>query len=128
MGSANQLFTPDFLSSLRWGNSEDVNGGVLQFTVPSSQRPPWWPAGVTGYRVDSLLAEGMGTALERGSVENSWPPSQAWLDALTNVDQSLSGRHPLWVFWLIIEQGISQFSQTHNAGHRFIGGHMGGAF
>jgi len=44
------------------------------------------------------------------------------------VNQSLQGTHPLWVFWLVVEQGISQLPQMHNAGHRFIDGHMGGVF
>ena len=37
--------------------------------------------------------------------------------------------HALWAFWLVLEQGhLSVTPRTHNAGHRFIGGHMAGAF
>jgi len=128
IGTANRLFTPDFLSSLRRGNAQDISDGLLRFSIPNSERPAWWPAGLSGFRVDELLAENRGTALERGSTESSWPPTQPWLDALTNGNQQFEGRHPLWVFWVIIEQGIPQLPQTHNAGHRFIGGRMGGAF
>lgn len=128
VGAANVLFTPNFLSSVRWGSSQDVSDGVLQFSVSGQQRPSWWPTGLSGFHVHSLLAEGLGTSLERGSTEPDWPPTDVMLEALVNVDQSLNGRHPLWVFWLILEQGVTQLPETHNAGHRFIGGHMGGAF
>ncbi|NAW58183.1 MULTISPECIES: tyrosinase family protein [unclassified Vibrio] len=128
IGASNVLFTPEFLSSLRWGSPQDVTDGILQFTIAGSSRPPWWPSGLVGFRVDSLLSESRGTALERGSMESDWSPSEAMLNTLTQVNQSINGRHPLWVFWLILEQGVAQLPQTHNAGHRFIGGHMGGAF
>jgi tyrosinase len=75
-----------------------------------------------------MLAENLGTSLKRGSTEPDWPPTEVMLNNLININQSINGRHPLWVFWLIVEQGISQLPETHNAGHRFIGGHMGGEF
>lgn len=128
IGAANRLFTPDFLSSLLWGNAQDVSDGFLRFSIPNSERPVWWPVGLSGFRVDALLEENRGTALERGSMALDWPPTRSWLDALINVNQQLGGRHPLWVFWTIIEQGTQQLPQTHNAGHRFIGGHMGRTF
>ena len=128
IGTASRLFTSDFLSSRHWGNPQQVTDGMLRFTVPSAERPDWWPTGLTGYRVDARLEEGQGRALTRGSMERDWPPLRAGLRALTEVNQSLDNRHPLWAFWLILEQGIQQLPQTHNAGHRFIGGHMGGAF
>ena len=41
----------------------------------------------------------------------------------------LSGTHALWAFCLVLEQGNPDVTRrTHNAGHRFIGGHMAGAF
>jgi len=128
IGTANKLFIPEFLSTLRWGTPQDVSDGMLQFNMPSSERPSWWPAGLPGFRVARLLQEDSGSALERGSTEQRWPPEENWLNILTNVNQSINGRHPLWVFWLILEQGVEQLPQTHNAGHRFIGGHMGGIF
>jgi tyrosinase len=37
--------------------------------------------------------------------------------------------HPLWFFWLVLEEGLPQSNvPTHNAGHLFIGGHMSGGF
>lgn len=128
IGAVSRLFTPDFLSSRRWGNPLPVTDGVLRFTVPTQERPAWWPGGLSGFRVDQLLEERRGRALERGSTERSWPPSRPWLQALIDVDISAPGMHAVWVFWLILEQGIRQLPETHNAGHRFIGGHMGGAF
>ena len=128
IGAANVLFTPDFLSSVRWGSPQDVSDGLLQYNISGQQRPQWWPTGLPGFRVNRLLEENIGTSLERGSTEQDWPPTKVMLDALINIDQSINSRHPLWVFWAIIEQGGPQLPQTHNAGHRFIGGHMGGAF
>lgn len=128
IGAANVLFTPEFLSSIRWGSPQDVSDGLLQYTLSGQQRPQWWPTGLPGFRVDSMLAENLGTSLKRGSTEPDWPPTEVMLNNLININQSINGRHPLWVFWLIVEQGISQLPETHNAGHRFIGGHMGGEF
>ena len=128
IGAASRLFAPDFLSSRHWGIPQPVTDGMLRFTVPLAQRPSWWPTALPGYRVDALLEERQGRALARGSMERDWPPSRARLRALTEVNQSLDNRHPLWVFWSILEYGSQNLPQTHNAGHRFIGGHMGGAF
>lgn len=128
LGAVQSLFTPEFLGARHWGNPQALTDGVLQFSVPTGERPSWWPAALPGFRINDLLEEGQGRALRRGGTESTWPPSRAWLRALIEVDQSLRGAHPLWVFWLILEQGINQLPQTHNAGHRFIGGHMGGAF
>jgi len=89
IGAANRLFTPDFLSSLRRGNAQGVSDGLLRFSIPNAKRPVWWPSGLSGFRVDELLEENRGMALERGSTESFWPPMQPWLDALTNVNQQL---------------------------------------
>ena len=128
VGAANRLFTADFLSSRHWGEPRAITDGVLQFNVPSSPSFRWWPEGLLGFRVDARLQEGLGTALTRGSMEGQWPPSRAAIESLTEVNLSLDGRNPLWAFWLILEQGVQQLPQTHNAGHNFIGGHMGGVF
>ena len=128
IGAVGNLFTPNFLSSRHWGNPRPITDGILQFTVQTSRRPKWWPNNLYGFRVNKHLEEKLGRTLTRGSMERDWPPSQASLRVLTEENQSLDGRHPLWRFWLIIEQGNEALPQTHNAGHRFIGGHMGGAF
>jgi tyrosinase len=128
LGAVNELFTPSFLSSRRWGNPAAVSDGVLRPAVPAAERPAWWPGQAAGFAVDGLLTEGMGTHLTRGSMEQSWPPSAQWMTALVEADITRPGMHALWMFWLILEQGSPQLPQTHNAGHRFIGGHMGGSF
>ena len=131
LGAAENLFTSDFLGYLNWGNPRSLCDGVLQFNVPSDQRPDWWPKDLSGFKVNELLEESLGTGLSRGSIERTWPPREPLLSALVEfgADQNSSADpHPLWTFWMILEQGSTQLPQTHNAGHRFIGGHMGGAF
>ena len=131
LGAIRKLFTPAFIGSRYWGIPKPITDGVFQYEVPSSERPQWWPNGFPGFRVHGRLEEGLGAALSRGSVEQEWPPAESMLNELTGLgeqEKTVANRHPLWVFWLIVEQGSNGWPQTHNAGHRFIGGHMGGAF
>ena len=126
-----KLFTPEFLGHLNWGNPRHICDGVLQYELPSAQRPDWWPRNLEGFRVNQYLEEGLGSALSRGSTERTWPPTEPMLRALVELganQHSPGNAHPLWTFWSILEQGAQQLPQTHNAGHRFIGGHMGGAY
>lgn len=127
--AVNELFTPDFLGSLREGRPGPVPDGVLRESVPPDERPSWWPDGATGFPIHPLLREGLGAALSRGSVGVDWPPTQAGVDQLEQLVITRPGVHPLWYFWLVLEQGHPQVSgRTHNSGHNFIGGHMSGAF
>ena len=129
ISAATRLFTPDFLSTTSWGAPTAVSNGVLRRQVPSGDRPAWWPAGLGGFAVHSLLEEGSGTALSRGSTEMRWPPAASSIDSLAEMDMSVRGTNALWAFWLVLEAGHPAITtRTHNAGHRFIGGHMGGAF
>lgn len=127
--AVNRLFTPDFLGSLRSGAPGPVTDGVLRNPVPPAERPSWWPAGATGFPIHPLLREGLGAGLSRGSVRVGWPPSEAGVTRLERLVVNRPGVHPLWYFWLVLEQGHPQVtSRTHNSGHNFIGGHMSGAF
>ena len=129
VGAAVKLFTADFLSSTSWGAPTDVADGWLRHRIPATERPPWWPDGLRGFEVNDLLEEGNGVALERGSQEPDWPPSAPGMKNLAELTIRLSGTHALWAFWLVLEQGDSDVTRrTHNAGHRFIGGHMAGTF
>ena len=126
-----KLFTSQFLGHLNWGNPRHICDGVLQYPIPSPQRPDWWPKSLQGFQVNQFLEEGLGVALSRGSTERSWPPAEPMLRALVELganQHSPGDPHPLWIFWSILEQGAEDLPQTHNAGHRFIGGHMGGDF
>lgn len=128
VGAANELFTADFLSNTTWGRPTPVTDGVLREHIPANQRPGWWPAGANGFRVNQLLEEGFGNNLMRGSMESSWPPSSTDMSNLETLNIPVRGSNPLWAFWLVLEQGHRNvLAATHNAGHRFIGGHMGGA-
>ncbi|MGH8906692.1 MAG: tyrosinase family protein [Egibacteraceae bacterium] len=129
VGAVNTLFTPEFLGSLRVGAPGPVSDGVLRNPVPPAQRPVWWPAGADGYPIHPLLDDGFGQALARGSVGVGWPPSTAGITQLEQLVIAQPGVHPLWYFWLVLEQGHPQIvARTHNTGHNFIGGHMSGGF
>ena len=102
IGAVTRIFTPEFLSSHNWGIPLQVTDGVLQFFIPTSQRPAWWPNGVSGFRVNQLLEEGQGATLRRGSTDSSWPPDRPWLRALIELELSVGGQHANWAFWLIL--------------------------
>ena len=58
-----------------------------------------------------------------------WPPASSDIDQLAELNIPVGGTHPLWAFWLIMEAGDPAVTvRTHNAGHRFVGGHMSGGF
>jgi len=129
IGAAKTLFTDKFLSSTTWGQPTPINNGVLRSRVPNSEKPDWWPTGMQGFSVERNLREGLGAGLQRGSTEANWPPSTAQMQQLATLNVPIRGANPLWAFWLVLEQGYQGFnSSTHNAGHRFVGGHMGGSF
>ena len=129
VAAVNRLFTPTFLGSLRTGPPGPVPDGVLRNPVPTAQRPPWWPAGATGFAIHPQLREGMGARLARGSVGVGWPPTAAAIQQLEQLVITQPGAHPFWFFWSVLEAGETTVtSRTHNRGHNFIGGHMSGAF
>lgn len=129
VGAVNRLFTPAFLGSLRSGAPGPVTDGVLRNPVPPAQRPPWWPAGATGFAVHPRLREGMGSRLARGSVGVGWPPTAAGMNLLEQLVVEAPDEHPLWMFWAALESGDPTVStRTHNRGHNFIGGHMSQRF
>ena len=129
VGAATKLFTADFLSSTTWGMPTDVADGWLRRDIPIDQRPPWWPSNLGGFVVDTLLAGRNGEELERGSQEPDWPPSAVSLKDLAELTIQRPDTHALWAFWLVLEQGHQEITRrTHNAGHRFIGGHMASDF
>jgi tyrosinase len=129
VGAAKTLFTAKFLSSTTWGQATPINNGVLRSRIPNSEKPAWWPTEIQGFSVERNLREGLGAGLQRGSTEANWPPSTAQMQQLATLNVPIRGANPLWAFWLVLEQGYQGFnSNTHNAGHRFVGGHMGGTF
>lgn len=130
------LFTDEFLSELGASPPANVQGGVLQNPVPTAERPDWWPVDATGWPV--ALAENWGTTLQRGTGTDTWPPSDTQIQTLEALDMRGTGIHHFWYFWIALEGGAPGVSiggplatlarRTHNTGHNFIGGHMGGAY
>lgn len=128
VGAINRVFVPEFLGSLGTGQPTAVADGVFRNPVPPAERPAWWPAGADGFPIHALLEDGFGTSLVRGSVGVSWPPTAAAISLLEQLVIEQPGVHPLWFFWLVLEQGHPQVGPTHNTGHNFIGGHMSGGY
>jgi tyrosinase len=127
VGAMNRIFVPAFLGLLHTGAPAPLANSVFRSTVPAAERPAWWPAGATGYNIHTLLQDGFGASLSRGSVNVGWPPSAASIQLLEQLVIQQPNVHPLWYFWLVLEQGHPQVSSaTHNRGHNFIGGHMSG--
>lgn len=127
VGAVNRLFTPAFVGSLTAGQPAPLANGVFRRSVPAAERPSWWPAGATGFRIHARLHDGFGAALQRGSAGVAWPPTGAQLSQLERLTIAQQGAHPLWFFWMVLEQGHPQIAAaTHNQGHNFLGGHMSG--
>ena len=128
VGAVRALFTAEFLGSLRVGAPGPVTDSVLRNPVPPADRPAWWPAEAEGFPIHPALQDQFGPALARGSVGVGWPPTAAGISQLEQLVEQRDG-HPLWYFWLVLEQGLPQItSRTHNRGHNFIGGHMSSGF
>jgi tyrosinase len=129
VGAVTKLFTADFLGALHVGTPQPLTSSVFRNPVPPAQRPPWWPAGATGFRIHPALQDGFGNRLARGSVGVSWPPLAPGIDKLENLVVQVPNVHPLWYFWVSLEQGSQITSPaTHNRAHNFVGGHMSQAF
>ncbi len=125
VGAVRRIFTPEFLGSLRLGAPGPLADSVLRNPVPVAERPDWWPPGAEGYAIHPLLEDGFGSTLVRGSAGVDWPASAAQMDQLERLVIEQPGVHPLWFFWLVLEQGVAAVTpQTHNRGHNLVGGHM----
>jgi tyrosinase len=129
------LFSDAFLGPLMPGpDPAPLTTSVLAFDPPTP-RPPWWPATALGWRIHADLQElqypvgtpnrdRLNATLHRGrSAQTGWPPSQTSLANLIIQHVNQPPYHHLWFFWRALEAG----NRTHNSGHNFIGGHMGGA-
>lgn len=100
------------------GSTQQAIGGLFAEAGPS--RPPaWWPAEFR-WRVHPALQVGGAPGLRRGSPDNVWPPTQASITALENLDRRPSGINPYWMFWRELESG----DRKHNQGHNIVGGYM----
>jgi hypothetical protein len=119
VGTQNVLFQDNFLGPN--GGPGGVGGGTVQsgyfaFNAPGAL-PPWWPAGLQGWRIRPSLAEGLGTTLRRFLGSFISLPDQ------TDVDNVLGkGQY----------EGAGEFRPTlessplHNSIHNWVSGHMGG--
>ena len=92
--------------------------GLFAQNGPASP-PTWWPQNFR-WRVQPALQVGGAPSLRRGSPDDVWPPTQASITALENLNQTPSGINPYWMFWRNLESG----ARMHNQGHNIVGGYM----
>ncbi len=93
-------------------------GGLFAQNGPTNP-PTWWPPNFR-WRVHPALQVGTAPILRRGSPDDTWPPTQASINALEASNQTPSGINPYWVFWRTLESG----ARMHNQGHNITGGYM----
>lgn len=137
-----RVFTSAFMGGLVTGNPRPTSTGTFTFNAPSP-RPSWYPSTAVGWRIAGPLQElqypagtpnkaQLDATLHRGSSGEVWPASAAALTRLGRLSVNRPPYHKMWFFWNQLEAGVPDQGSgeipTHNAGHRFIGGHMGGAF
>jgi tyrosinase len=135
-----KVFTGDLLGSLRPAPRRELVDSVLRNPVPEAERPAWWPAGVSGYRIHPGVADLIpGEALLRGTTQEAfdvWRPTPELYAAIEQLVIEIEDVHPFWHVWKAIEEGATlrrtptgwvnepRRLPTHNAGHNFVGGHM----
>ena len=131
------LQTIDISVTLPYWDWDDPAASHTLFSdgFAGSLGPSGGPADVVDGRfapfpITPALAEIWGTPLTRGGgLDLSWPPTVGAIAWLENLRFSASGTHPLWIFWRLLEAGWPNLlTATHNAGHNYVGGHMGGDF
>jgi tyrosinase len=143
-----RIFINDFmgplLTPIAQGAPRPMTTGFFSSNGPT-QTPAWLPANAKGWRIPPSLQEiqypatnpnrqTLQSTLHRGSSGETWPPSSAQMTHLSQLNVSQVGYHKFWFFWNQLEAGMPDVTPpfaaipTHNAAHRFIGGHMGGAY
>jgi hypothetical protein len=101
--------------------SNQVRSGYFAADAPGTgtnptPAPPWWPAGLTGWRLHSAFGTQAGP-LRRGIGALSGLPSA------TDVNESLAKTtYPAFQNALESGTGLSSFNQMHNGLHGWIGG------
>jgi tyrosinase len=143
-----KVFINDFMGKLlqpnAQGNPQPMTTGFFSLNGPNPA-PAWLPANGIGWRIPTPLQEiqypasnpnrqTLQATLHRGSTGQTWPPTAAQIQHLLQLNVNRPGYHKFWFFWNQLEAGMPEVTPpfveipTHNNAHRFIGGHMGGAF
>jgi len=113
----NMIFQDDFL-----GPAGQVTSGYFAFNAPDP-RPAWWPDGLEGWRIDSRLADGLGTTLRRNprldpNLNNGTPGSFGRITtAVDEVADAVDNDDTYQTFRPAIET-------PHGRIHVWVGGHM----
>jgi hypothetical protein len=112
------LMTPTFL-----GPNGTVGSGYFAFDAPGTgtnptPAPPWWPAGLAGWRLHSAF--GVSTTLRRGLGPLSGLPSA------TDLREALAmATYPQFQDAVESGTGLTSSNQMHNGMHGWIGGFFG---
>jgi hypothetical protein len=114
------LFQDDFIGPN--GGAGGSGGGTVQsgyfaFNAPALL-PPWWPAGLAGWRIRPELAMANGTTLRR------FLDPFANLATASHVDTTMAKPTYEGGAGNSFRQALEAGSRMHNAGHGWVGGHM----
>ena len=118
-----RLFADDFLGARPATTGvQPVSSGYFTPTAPTgSARPAWWPANATGWTLPAdLQVASWGEALHRGVGGVARLPTAKEIDGVVRLSTYRE-------FSTVVEagrHGSSTLVPTHNAIHRWVGGHM----
>ena len=135
-GSRNILFQPDFLGPNGGPNGSgggQVESGYFATNAPGegnnpTQKPNWWPAGLSGWEVRQSLSDGLGTTLLRDFGTAVGAPGIDPFDKLAtrqDVDRlfSTTGSTPLGQYEAF-RTWLEGRRRMHNYAHGWVRGHM----
>lgn len=137
-GTENILFQDDFMGpngtgSLHGFGERSVKSGYFAFNKPGSggnptPLPPWWPAGLPGWRVRPSLAQGhsdpadpaTGKTLQRNFADFTDLANLSDIQACLGIS-NYEGASLATSF----RRNLEAASKTHNFHHGWVGGNMG---
>ncbi len=131
VGTENEFFTDDYFGPD--GGPGGVGGGIVEsgyfaFDAPGTgtnptPAPAWWPVGLAGWRISSLLAEGQGTSLRRFLGNTETPGPDPFIGLATQAQVAVLMQNNVYT-GAGFRGDIEGQDPFHNFVHRWISGHM----
>ena len=122
--TASELFQDDFMGPINPSGQLDIVRSGYFTQDAANPTPPWWPAGLAGWRIRAELQpfglpSNLRESLVRGGGSTNSLPRSSTINAL--LDQTSYNS-----FRIALEEGVIDgfLHPTHNALHGWVGGHM----